>query len=196
MVLLSRDYWRMANELVDMLEHVELSSRLDFNERFVRLMDFPSESLADMELAGLGDVMRHTTVGEAMTRDFPTVPVTMPIEEVDRLLRDTGHHGFPVLDSDGRLKGCITLADLEAPLRTGATGLTAGDIATMKPLVLTPDQSLHEALQASAEDYGRIPVVDPEDPSRLLGVLRRHDIVRAYRKRAAQARAASRRRSP
>ena len=196
MVLLSRDYWRMANELVDRLEHVELSSRLDFNERFVPLMDFPSESLPDIGPTDLGNMMRHITVGEAMTRDFPTVPVTMPIEEVDRLLRDTGHHGFPVLDSDGRLRGCITLADLEGSLRTGATGLTAGDIATMKPLVLFPDQSLHEALQASAEDYGRIPVVDPEDRSRLLGVLRRHDIVRAYRKRAAQARAASRRRSP
>jgi len=196
MVLLSRDYWRMANELVDLLEHVELSSRLDFNEYFVRLMDFPSESLLDIEPAELGDMMRHITVGEAMTWEFPTVPVTMPIDEVDRLFRDTGHHGFPVLNSDGRVIGCITLADLEAPLRTGAAGLTAGDVATMKPLVLFPSQSLHEALQASAEDYGRIPVVDPEDPSRLLGVLRRHDIVRAYRKRAAQARTASRRRFP
>ena len=46
MVLLSRDYWQMANELNDFIEHIELSSRLDFNDYFVEHMDFPKENLA------------------------------------------------------------------------------------------------------------------------------------------------------
>ena len=46
MVLLSRDYWQMANELNDFIEHIELSSRLDFNDYFVEHMDFPEENLA------------------------------------------------------------------------------------------------------------------------------------------------------
>ena len=41
MVLLSKRYWQMANDLVSFLDHVELSSRLDFNDRFVENMDFP-----------------------------------------------------------------------------------------------------------------------------------------------------------
>ncbi len=41
MVLLSKRHWQMANDLVSFLEHVELSSRLDFNDRFVENMDFP-----------------------------------------------------------------------------------------------------------------------------------------------------------
>jgi len=45
MVLLSKDYWQMANELVDFIEHVELSSRLDFNQYFIEHMDFPEENL-------------------------------------------------------------------------------------------------------------------------------------------------------
>jgi len=45
MVLLSKDYWRMANELSDFIEHVELSSRLDFDQYFVRHMDFPKANL-------------------------------------------------------------------------------------------------------------------------------------------------------
>lgn len=187
MVLLSKHYWRMANELVELLEHVELSSRSDFNYYFVQQMDFPRESLPDMQPEELRDVMKSISVGEVMTRDFTTVPTTMPLEELSNLLRDTGHHGFPVVDKNGRLFGCVTLADIEDPLKKGSTHLTAGDVATPKPLILFPEQSLHEALQASAEDYGRIPVVDPHDRTRLLGVLRRHDIVRAYRKRAAQA---------
>ena len=34
-----------------------------------------------------------------------------------------------------------------------------------------------------AKDVGRIPVVDRNDTTRLMGVLRRHDIIRAYRKK-------------
>jgi len=45
MVLLNKDYWQTANELVEFIEHVELSSRLDFNRYFIEHMDFPRENL-------------------------------------------------------------------------------------------------------------------------------------------------------
>jgi len=53
--------------------------------------------------------------------------------------------------------------------------------------VAFPDQSLYEALlRVGAQDVGRIPVVDRDDQTRLLGVLRRHDIIRAYRNKLAE----------
>ena len=45
MALLSKNYWQMANELSDFIEHIELSSRLDFEQYFVEHMDFPKENL-------------------------------------------------------------------------------------------------------------------------------------------------------
>jgi uncharacterized 2Fe-2S/4Fe-4S cluster protein (DUF4445 family) len=45
MVLLSKDYWRMANRLSDFIEHIELSSRFDFDQYFVEHMDFPRQDL-------------------------------------------------------------------------------------------------------------------------------------------------------
>jgi uncharacterized 2Fe-2S/4Fe-4S cluster protein (DUF4445 family) len=45
MVLLSKDYWKTANELVEFIEHVELSSRLDFNTYFIEHMDFPRKNV-------------------------------------------------------------------------------------------------------------------------------------------------------
>jgi uncharacterized 2Fe-2S/4Fe-4S cluster protein (DUF4445 family) len=45
MVLLSRAHWQKCNRLVEFLEHVELSSRLDFNDCFVEHMDFPTENM-------------------------------------------------------------------------------------------------------------------------------------------------------
>ena len=90
------------------------------------------------------------------------------------------------LDDDGHLFGVVTMADIDRSLRSGKTERTVADVATQSPLVVYPNQNLYEVLQASAEDYGRIPVVDPHDPGHLLGVLRRHDIIKAYRSRVAQ----------
>jgi len=45
MVLLSKKHWRMARDLIDFIEHVELSFRHDFNEYFVEQMDFPKEDV-------------------------------------------------------------------------------------------------------------------------------------------------------
>ena len=128
--------------------------------------------------------MRTIKVSEAMTRDFPTVTLGTPVGELVTKLARTGHHGFPVVDDEGRLAGVVTLADVEAAPTDAITDLKVEDIATSSPIVAYPDQSLYEALiRVGAKDVGRIPVVDREDPARLLGVLRRHDIIKAYRKK-------------
>ena len=44
MVLLSRKYWRKADRLAHFIQHVELSSRRDFNEHFIDHMYFPKDN--------------------------------------------------------------------------------------------------------------------------------------------------------
>jgi len=128
--------------------------------------------------------MRTVTAGEVMTRNFPTVPPTMPISELVARLRKTGHHGFPVVDKDGNLCGMVTLSDIEAVMSKGKPeGITVGDIASKSVILAYPDQYLHDVLVSfGTRDVGRIPVVDRNNPKHLLGVLRRHDIIRAYTK--------------
>jgi len=140
----------------------------------------------DIAQEEMGDIMRTITAGEAMTRNFPTVPTTMRVDELLKLFQRTGHHGFPVLDEEGLLAGVVTQADVQRYLGTssGRNELTVGDIATKSPFVAFPDQTLDKILGSLEEEFGRIPVVSREDRRRLLGVLRRHDIIRAYRARA------------
>ncbi len=134
------------------------------------------------------DILSSITVGEIMTRDFPTVLATATIPELTYKLTVTGHHGCPVVDDDGRLYGVVTLSDIQqAMTRVESTEdsdeLTAGDIATKNLIVAYPDQTVHDALvQFGGRDVGRIPVVARDDQTKLLGVLRRHDIVKAYTK--------------
>jgi CIC family chloride channel protein len=127
------------------------------------------------------DVLSGITVGEAMSHNFPTVSPTTPIAQLMDEIHHTGHHGFPVVNEDGHLCGCVTLEDVEAAMGRKNPGLVVDDIATKSPVVAYPDQSIHDALsQFRGEGVGRIPVVSRDDPKKLLGVLRRHDIIRAY----------------
>lgn len=129
-------------------------------------------------------LMRNITVGEAMTRDFPVVSYRMAVSELLTKLAETGHHGFPVVDDDGRLFGVVTLADVEAHGGKNISNVKVEDIATKSPIVAYPDQSLYDTLlRLGAKDVGRIPVVDRKDRTKLLGVLRRHDIINAYKKK-------------
>jgi CIC family chloride channel protein len=133
----------------------------------------------------IDDVMKIIGDKEIMTRDFPTISSTMALNEVTNLARNTGHHGFPTLDEE-HLFGVVTVADLERSIHSGNTDRPAAEVATQSHPVAYPNQTIYEVLKASDEDYGRLPVVDPQDPGHLPGVLRRHDITRAYRSRVAQ----------
>jgi hypothetical protein len=63
----------------------------------------------------------------------------------------------------------------------GEADLTVADIATLSPLTCFPDQTVGEALaQLEGREVGRIPVVDRLDPGRVLGILRRQNIIAAY----------------
>jgi CIC family chloride channel protein len=151
------------------------------------------------------DIMQTVRVGEVMTVRPDTVPASMPVDELRREFRRTRHHGFPVVDGE-RLVGVVTLTDLarSAGEVTGdllgeqhGEALTAADICTRRVLTVTPADPVFRALRRLASiDVGRLPVVAEEDHGRLVGLVRRADVVKAYQRAVtrsvgAQQRAAS-----
>lgn len=134
-----------------------------------------------------GDLFDTVLVRDVMTTDIGLVPETMPVDEIAMLLQETHVHGFPVGSVDGELVGIVTLSDVEDAALEGRSDATVADICTRSLLVCHPDETLGEALrQLGARDVGRLPVVDREDPRRLLGMMRRADVVSAYAKYAQQ----------
>jgi CIC family chloride channel protein len=129
------------------------------------------------------DILEKVYVSEVMTKDFPTVKPDMTLYEISEEFVKSKHHGFPVVDKSGKLKGIITLADVEAKMGISEQELTVSDIATTDLIVAYPDETLHDVIgRLGSMEVGRIPVVDRKRPSKLLGVLRRYDIVTAYTK--------------
>jgi len=133
------------------------------------------------------NLMDTILVEESMTRDPDTVSPEMPVSQLIHEFEETWHHGFPVVDKDGRLVGIVTLTDITRATLEPSENLTVGDVCTRNCISCHPDETLNEALkQFGARDVGRLPVVDRLDHGRLLGVLRRGDIVTAYSKAALQ----------
>jgi CIC family chloride channel protein len=128
--------------------------------------------------------MEVVKVGEVMVRQPVTVPVDMPVSLLANEFIRTGRHGFPVLNPDGSLFGVVSLEDYRratAGEHMPQEGTSVRDIATTELVTVSPEDTVGTALRHMApRDLSRLLVVAKEDPSRLLGVVRRNDIVRAY----------------
>ncbi len=129
------------------------------------------------------NLMQAIMVAEAMTPidQMATVTADTPLRELARIFNETHHHGLVVLDENKNLFGVVTLADLE---RAGSERLMSGhvrDVCTTRVRTAFPDETLEDALRHFGSlDVGRIPVVDRANPKRVIGMLRRGDIIRAY----------------
>ncbi len=122
----------------------------------------------------------NVRVWEVMATGYPTVHASASIEDVQRLFEQTGVHGLPVLDGDA-LVGMVTSTDVERALAASAGPQTTLDIATRSLVTAHGDQTIAEVMeQLGARDAGYIPVIDAHELQRLVGVLRRQDIIGAY----------------
>ena len=75
----------------------------------------------------------------------------------------------------------VTLTDIEGLSEADVDKLRVRDVASSPAFTCRPDQSLGEAIkQFGAANIGRLPVVHRSDPDRLIGMLRRSDIIEAY----------------
>ncbi len=131
------------------------------------------------------DVLEAITVGEIMQTQVVTLRESDSLATAAEVFMRTRHHGLPVVNEAGELVGIFTVQDLdraqESQKGTEENALTVGDVCTRELLVAYPDETMGAALRRmSIRDVGRLPVVARDNPRKLLGILRRTDLVRAY----------------
>ncbi|GAP15977.1 chloride channel protein EriC [Longilinea arvoryzae] len=165
------------------------------------------------------EVLSGVRVDEVMEREPQTLRANMTLREASAQLLAAHEHGQAVINQDGELFGMLALEDLErirlqapreeldlngdaphpdSPQSSGEM-LTVGAICTRRPVLAFTDEPLSLAVQRmSNADVGRLPVVERQQPSHLVGMLRRMDVVRAYNlaltRHAAERHAAGKRR--
>ncbi len=127
------------------------------------------------------DVMAATRVREAMTHRILWVPEEMTVEGFIQRAAEEHHEWFPVLNQAGELTGVVTAQDVQRALGDGEMDVKVGELATKDLVTVTPSDSLHDVLvRFHVRDLGHLPVVDPNNPKKLLGVISRAHVVRAY----------------
>jgi H+/Cl- antiporter ClcA/CBS domain-containing protein len=122
------------------------------------------------------DPLEGMFVGEVMDDDISTLSADEPLSQtIGRLLPDENSERqrlFPVLDGRNRIAGVVTRRELLDIGRNGHGGRTVGDVATREVVSVHPDQTLREvAFEFAQRGVARAPVVDRDDPSRLIGMV-------------------------
>ena len=129
------------------------------------------------------DVMENINVEEVMRPAPESISGETPLRMVPALLDKARMHGLPVAKDDGGLCGVITVQDVEKAIDVDENNLDlpVTQFCSQRLIVAHPDESLHHALERmSHRDIGRLPVVDRNHPSQLVGWISRADIIRAY----------------
>jgi CIC family chloride channel protein len=128
------------------------------------------------------DALAGLTVAQCMDREAPIVASDEGREEFLSRLAEGGHTRYPVVDSSGRILGLVDTRDVVARLAAHPDRpLKARDVLIAKYAAVAPGLSLAEAAARLDEDpHGMLLVVEPGERGRLLGVLRRQNVVRAY----------------
>ncbi|QEH34641.1 H(+)/Cl(-) exchange transporter ClcA [Aquisphaera giovannonii] len=140
------------------------------------------------------DPLERLSVGEVMTADVVAVPASTPVRELmARYFLDGGpgrHPGYPVVGPAGKLLGVITRSNF-LDHWTGAYLGGQGDAIGVGPVIaydlidrpavtISPGDSCRVAAERMARSaVKRLPVVSPDDPGRMLGIVSLGDLLRA-----------------
>jgi CBS domain-containing protein len=144
-------------------------------------------------------------VEELMTREVVTATPNTPLKDVARVLVERDISGLPVVDEGGAVLGVVSETDIlhkeldqaqessglmsrlfgrgEHPSSTKLLARTASDAMSSPPITTSPTASVAEAATTMvAEGVDRLVVLEHEngDEGKLVGILTRGDLVRAF----------------
>jgi CBS domain-containing protein len=145
--------------------------------------------------------LRRTLVRDVMSTNVISVEPDTPFAEVADLLWTKAIRAVPVLDAEDRLVGVVSghdlmkttgLGDPRRPMpplasrwhRGGGAWHRPKTVFTMmstEPVTVSPDASVAQAARTMYERHlGWLPVVDPDNPQKVVGVIVRSDLLSVF----------------
>ena len=150
---------------------------------------------ADVESDYAVDYLSQILVKDVASSDVVALDAGDAVADVREWMasRDEAsrHQGFPVVDKGGKLLGVVgrgDLLDLQLPI-----GAAVRDVIKRPPVVIFTDNTVRQAADHMVrQGVGRLPVVTREDPTRMVGIVTRTDLLAAHATRLESADRASR----
>lgn len=131
-------------------------------------------------------LLEKLDVNDAVTLKAVTViPEHLPFPELVKLVTSSSDIYYPVVNQDGKLTGILSINDLrEIIFEPGVSKLiVAKDVATTEVLRVFLDDTLQDAMdKMSRINTDELPVVRPEAPDKVIGMISKKDIISYYYK--------------
>ena len=138
----------------------------------------------NVDLGAGQDLMRMIRVKEAMSSDVMTIKPHEPLEVALQIIEDTGHMGLPVVNEKEELYGIITWSDIHEAVLKHERHMTVKDYCTTDLITITPEDTLTQALDSLGyKEISHLPVVRKENDKKIIGIITKGDLIKAYNKR-------------
>jgi CIC family chloride channel protein len=153
-----------------------------------------SESIYTLKLARRGvnlragkeiNVLRSIPVRDVMNPEVEAIPENLSLGKVAERISKSKYNSFPVVDHKGNLTGILSFLDYHQVVfdKDLKDLVVAKELASTQVVSVSLDDNLYDALEKiTSKDYSLLPVVSPDNPLELRGVLSRRDIMGAYDK--------------
>ncbi|GAB5517087.1 chloride channel protein [Rhodopirellula baltica] len=134
------------------------------------------------------DVLEGLKVGDVFDPDRKVllIPEATTLDEIVHCLADNQQHYFPVVDKQKRIVGIFSDDDVRTYLYNDSIWrlAVANDVMTTDLVSVTPEDDLNTALKRfTSLNLEELPVIDIDEPGKLLGMLRRKETIAAYNRR-------------
>ncbi len=131
----------------------------------------------------LGNIQVHEALQK---RPVTLIPENMPFAMLVKLVTGSQDSYFPVIDSQGKLIGILSVNDLRSILfeESLANVVVARDVATPHVVTVSWDESLQSALDKMALlNVDELPVTQDDAPDKIAGMISKRDIISYYHDR-------------
>ena len=129
------------------------------------------------------NVLRSMFVRDVMNRDVETIAEGSALAEMTDKISKSKYNSFPVLDAENKLAGILSFNDYSQAIFDEDLKdlVVAKDLMSENAVTVSVDDDLYTALgKISRKDFSTMPVVSPDDPAELVGIVTRRDIIGAY----------------
>jgi len=137
----------------------------------------------DLEAGRDINIMKQIKVKDVMSSPVEFVKETDKIGNVIKIMHNSKHNGFPVLNVKNELVGIVTLQDIRVVPVEGIMELPVPKLMSKKLIYTFSEKTLDDVFKIlNDNDIGHLPVVSTENTKHLIGIITRSDLVKAYDK--------------
>jgi len=126
------------------------------------------------------DVLEALLVSEVMDTEIEYVTPDMTVMDAMRMILKARHRGLPVIEN-GKLVGFVAFEDILQVSEDMRREVKVREIMKRRVIKAYPNETLATTLRKLVRhNIGQMPVVDPDNEDKVIGIISREDIVKAH----------------